>query len=1193
MVLKALEIHGFKSFPDRTVLSFGEGITAVVGPNGSGKSNISDAIRWVLGEQSNKSLRGSKMEDVIFSGTEERRAVGFAEVSLIIDNSTRILDFDSDDVKVTRRYYRSGDSEYMLNNATVRLKDIQLLFMDTGLGRDGYSIVGQGRIGDIVASKSEERREIFEEAAGIAKYRYRKNEAERRLNATEDNLLRLRDIVKELEDRVGPLAEQSEKAKAFLQLSEEKKGLEIGLWLYQIDRSRDVLRSLQSKLELARTQYDAAGADIDRVEAETEEIAREAQALAVQMDEIRRAAAALEEEALRAESESAVLRNDIFHRGETIERVREDIRKAEEGRTQIDEEVARHTAGIAEEQAKIEAAQAESLTLSEQMEALSRSSEEVTGRMDTLSAEAAALALELSDIRVKRVSGETALSEITMRLSQLTAGVTLRSEQAKEAEAERAACEKDRAAVEETLTSLRNSQKGYTMRLEARQEKSQTLKEEADRLTLDAEAAARRVSLLEEMERNLEGFSESVKTVVKQAGRGMLRGLHGPVSGLVHAQKEYALAVETALGAATQHVICDREEDAKRAIAYLKENRAGRVTFLPIASMKGTLLTEKGLEDEEGFIGLASDLVTCDKQYEEIARSLLGRIAVVEDLDRAVEIARKYKYRFRLVTLDGQVINAGGSMTGGSSVRSAGLLSRRAEIEQLKTKAEKQKAAAAEAREKAQKALQETAAVEAEVNGLAAEISVAQEDAIRLDGELRRLTELSENSRREAENAAREVEQLNTRAAEQRAAMEGAEKTAAAITEKQAALEAQMAEISGGRQQLSDEREVLATRIGDVKLAILSHRKEIEAHEAAIADLRAREADSSGYREGLEAQIAAIEAQNAETEQRIEELAARAAALREQAKAGLGEIETLMQRRDEGEQRQTECRRLAREKSDEREQAGREVARLEEKVETASHEAEDIVRKLYDEYELTRAEAELEAPPIEEPAKAGRRLGELKSKIRALGNVNVAAIEEYREVSERYNFMSEQVRDVEVSKEELLKLIGDLTSQMRDIFVERFRQINQNFSETFTELFGGGQAKLELADPNDILHSGIEMHVQPPGKKILNLDSLSGGEKALVAIALLFAILHVTPSPFCVLDEIEAALDDVNVDRYASYLRRMCDKTQFIVITHRRGSMEEADVLYGVTMQEKGVSKLLELRASEVEQKLGISLQQQ
>jgi len=1193
MVLKALEIHGFKSFPDRTVLSFGQGITAVVGPNGSGKSNISDAIRWVLGEQSNKSLRGSKMEDVIFSGTEERRAVGFAEVSLIIDNSTRILDFDSDDVKVTRRYYRSGDSEYMLNNATVRLRDIQLLFMDTGLGRDGYSIVGQGRIGDIVASKSEERREIFEEAAGIAKYRYRKNEAERRLNATEDNLLRLRDILKELEERVGPLAEQSEKAKAFLELSEEKKGLEIGLWLYQIDRSRDVLRNLQSKLELARTQYDAAGDEIERLEAQMEEIAREAQQIAVQMDEIRRAAAALEEEAVRCDGEAAVLRNDIFHRNETIERVREDIRKSEEGLTQIDEEVARHTAAIAEEQQKIEAARAESLELSEKMEALSRSSEEVTGQMESLTAEAAALALALSDTRVRKASGETSLSEIAMRLSQLSVGVTLRNAQAKEAEEERAACEKDRNELEEKLTSLRNSQQGYLLRLKSRQEKSQKLKEEADRLTLDAEAATRRVNLLKEMERNLEGFSDSVKTVVKQAERGMLRGLHGPVSRLIHAQREYALAVETALGGATQNVICDREEDAKRAIAYLKENRAGRVTFLPISSMKGTLLDEKGLADEEGFIGLASELVTCDKQYEEIARSLLGRIGVVEDIDRAVEIARKYKYRFRLVTLDGQVVNAGGSMTGGSSVRGAGLLSRRVEIEQLQKKAEKQTAAAEEARRKAETALQETASVEAEVSGLNAEIAVAGEDAIRLDGELRRLTELAENSRHEAKQAADEIEQLNARAEEFRAAMAEADTSAADIVKKQAALEAKIGEAGGDRQQLADEREALATRIGDVKLAVLAHNKEIEAHEAAINDLRAREADSAGYRTALEAQIADIERQNAETEQEIETMTARAASLREQAGAGGDEITALMQRRDEGEQQQTAARRLSREKSEEREKAGREVARLEERVETASHEAEDIVRKLYDEYELTRAEAELEAPRIEEPGKAGRRLGELKSKIRALGSVNVAAIEEYKEVSERYNFLSEQVQDVEVSKSELLKLIGDLTTQMRDIFVERFRQINQNFGETFTELFGGGQAKLELADPNDILHSGIEMHVQPPGKKILNLDSLSGGEKALVAIALLFAILHVTPSPFCVLDEIEAALDDVNVERYASYLRRMCDKTQFIVITHRRGSMEEADVLYGVTMQEKGVSKLLELRASEVEQKLGISLQQQ
>ncbi|MBO5797683.1 MAG: chromosome segregation protein SMC, partial [Clostridia bacterium] len=1130
---------------------------------------------------------------VIFSGTEERRAIGFAEVSLIIDNQSRILDFDSDDVKVTRRYYRSGDSEYMLNNATVRLKDIQLLFMDTGLGRDGYSIVGQGRIGDIVASKSEERREIFEEAAGIAKYRYRKNEAERRLNATEDNLLRLRDILKELEERVGPLAEQSEKAKIFLELSGEKKGLEIGLWLYQIDRSRDVLRGLNSKLELARTQYDGAGTAMEQLEAQMEAIAAEAQQIAVQMDEIRRAAAGLEEEAVRCEGESAVLHNDIFHRNETIERVQADIAQSLSGGEAIDGDIARHTAAIAEEQAKIEEAQAEGLALSEQMEALSRNSEEVSGRMESLSADAAALAMQLSDARVKRVSGETSLSEITMRLSQLAAGVTLRGEQAKAAEEELAACKKDKAALEEKITELRNTQKGYALRLQSREAKSKTLKEEADRLNLDAEAAVRRVNLLTEMERNLEGFSDSVKTVVKQAERGMLRGIHGPVSRLIQAEGEYALAVETALGAATQNVICDREEDAKRAIAYLKDNRAGRVTFLPLSSMKGNLLNEAGLPKEDGFIGLASELVTCDKQYEEIARSLLGRIAVVQDLDCAVAIARKYNYRFRLVTLDGQVINAGGSMTGGSSVRGAGLLSRRAEIEQLQAKADKLKATAAEAKQKAQAAEQETAAATAQMNGLNAELATAGEDMIRLEGELRRLSELAESSRREADNAAREIETLNARGAEYRAMMEEADKITAAITARQAEIEAKLGEVSGGRQQLSEQREALAARIGDCKLAVLAHNKEIEAHEAAIADLTARRADGAGYREQLTAQIEEIRGQNAETEARIQELTARAAALREQAAAGSGEIAELMRRRDEGEQKQTECRRLSREKSEERELAGREVARLEERTTAAEREAEEITAKLYDEYELTRAEAEEVAPPIEDAGRAGRRLGELKSKIRALGSVNVAAIEEYKEVSERYNFLSEQVRDVETSKEELLKLIGELTGQMRDIFVERFRQINHYFGETFTDLFGGGQATLTLANPDDILHSGIEMHVQPPGKKILNLDSLSGGEKALVAIALLFAILRVTPSPFCVLDEIEAALDDVNVERYANYLRRMCDKTQFIIITHRRGSMEEADVLYGVTMQEKGVSKLLELRASEVEQKLGISLAQQ
>lgn len=1192
MVLKALEIQGFKSFPDKTVLSFGQGITAVVGPNGSGKSNISDAIRWVLGEQSTKSLRGAKMEDVIFSGTAARKGVGFAEVSLVIDNRERLLDFDSDDVKVTRRYYRSGDSEYMLNNATVRLKDVQMLFMDTGLGRDGYSIIGQGRIGDIVASKSEERREIFEEAAGIAKYRYRKNEAERRLKATEENLLRLRDILTELEERVGPLAQQSEKAKQFLEYAGEKKQLEIGLWLHTIRESRHVLRELDSKLELARTQYEGAGAAIDRLESELEAISGGAQQLAVRMDEIRRAAGRLEEEAVRCEGEAAVLRNDIFHNNENISRIQGDIARSEEGGQSIGAEIERHEQEIGEKQKAIHTAEQQSMALSEEMEALSRSSDEVSGRMEALSKEASALALALSDIRVRSVTSDSSLAEITLRLSQLTAAVALRTDQRDAAEKELAACRGDHARVCERQEELRNTLKGYEMRHQSRAAKWQAAKEEADRLGLDAEEAKRRVRLLEELERNMEGFSGSVKAVMKQAERGALRGIRGPVSRLIHAQPAYALAVETALGAATQHLVCDREEDAKRGIAFLKETKAGRATFLPLTAIRGSTLNERGLTAETGFVGLASELVDCDGEYAGVANSLLGRTAVAEDLDSAVAIARKYSYRFRVVTLDGQVVNAGGSMTGGSSVRSAGLLSRRSEIETLRERAAEQLQKAEQARERSRQLQQDAAAAEAELSGVRAELATAQEDRIRLDGELRRLEELAAANRRAVADFAAEIEALGKRAAECKASAAEAERAAADVSEKKAAVEAALEEISGGRQELTDQREALSARIGDCKLTVLALQKEIEAHHAAIDELRRRREDAAGHRARLEEQIGELEKQNAALERQIAELEGRAASLREQAAAGAGEIDALMVRRNEDEARQTAIRQQSRDKAEERERAGREVARLEEKCAAASREADEVVGKLYEEYELTRAEAEAMAPEIDDVTKAGRRLTELKGKIRALGSVNVDAIEEYKEVSERYAFLKAQVGDVEVSKNELLQLIGDLTTQMREIFIERFQQINAHFGTVFTELFGGGKAELSLADPDDILHSGIDMFVQPPGKKILNMDALSGGEKALVAIALLFAILKVTPSPFCVLDEIEAALDDVNVDRYAGYLRRMCGGTQFIVITHRRGTMEEADVLYGVTMQEQGVSKLLELRASEVEEKLGLKLQQ-
>ena len=1190
MVLKALELHGFKSFPDKTVLRFSDGMTAVVGPNGSGKSNISDAIKWVLGEQSSKSLRGSKMEDVIFNGTAQRRPMGYAEVSLVIDNTTRMLEMDADEVRVTRRCYRSGGSEYQLNGATVRLEDIRMLFMNTGLGRDGYSIIGQGRIDEIVTSRANNRREIFDEAAGIAKYRYKKDKAENSLRKTQDNLDRLHDILQELEDRVGPLEKQAEKAKKFLEYAGEKKELEIGLWLRTINNSRGVLRDLDAKLENARLQYESAGTSIDDFAEEVERIAMEAQQLEVQMDEVRRAAAALEEQAATCDSQIAVLRNDIFHNNENIQRIEGEITAADEGNAHIDSEIAARFEDITQRKQAIADAEQKRLELTEEMERLAKSSDETSGRIEELSAEAAQLALNLSEVRVNSVTNESSLREITLRLSQLTAATTLRNQQAEAAAAELKDSQDALTACAEKVESLQNTLSGYEFRYQNRSAKLTAAKEALDKQTLDVEEKQRRVRMLEEMERNLEGFHNSVRTVIKQSERGALQGILGPVSRLIQADASCALAIETALGAAAQNLICEREEDAKKGIRYLNETKGGRATFLPLTSVKGSVLSSVP-EDDPGFVGLASDLVTYDKKYEGVAKYLLGRTVVAEDMDYAVSMARRNGYKFRIVTLDGQVINAGGSLTGGSSVKGAGLLSRRTEIDRLKKDAVDKMKKLEEAREAFRQLQQDAAAVEAQLTGARGELTTAQEDKIRLEGEVRRLQEQADQNARAAKEAADEMVSLNERAAACQQAMDTAATEVEKLTAEQQGIESKLADLTGGRQQLSEQREQLSERIAEQKLAVFSDEKEIESLETAINELRSRQQDSAGHKEMLRHQIDQLKASNEEIEGRIAAQEEQAKGLREQATASGDEIARLVQKRAEGEARQTQLRLESREKTDERERMGQEVARLEEKTNAIKREVDDLSRRLYEEYELTRMEAEAVAKPIEDANAANRRVLELRSKIRGLGSVNVDAIEEFKEVNERYQFLKVQITDVEQTKEELLKQINDLTVQMREVFIERFKQINYQYGIVFSELFGGGKGELRLSDPDDILGSGIDMFIQPPGKVILNLEALSGGEKALAATALLFAILKVTPSPFCVLDEVEAALDDVNVDRYAAYLRRMCDRIQFIAITHRRGTMEEADTLYGVTMQERGVSKLLELRASEVEQKLGLKLE--
>lgn len=1190
MVLKALELHGFKSFPDKTVLTFSDGMTAVVGPNGSGKSNISDAIKWVLGEQSSKSLRGSKMEDVIFNGTAQRRPMGYAEVTLVIDNTTRMLEMDNDEVRVTRRCYRSGGSEYQLNGATVRLEDIRMLFMNTGLGRDGYSIVGQGRIDEIVTSRANNRREIFDEAAGIAKYRYKKDKAENSLRKTQDNLDRLHDILQELEDRVGPLEKQAEKAKKFLEYAGEKKELEIGLWLRTINNSRGVLRDLDAKLENARMQYESAGTSIDDFAEEVERIALAAQQLEIQMDEVRRAATALEEQAAQCDSQTAVLRNDVFHNNENIQRIEGEIASADEGNAHIDREIAARFEEITQKKQAITEAEQKRLELTEEMERLAKSSDETSDRIEALSAEAAGVALELSEVRVAGVTNESSLREITLRLSQLTAAATLRQQQAEAAAAELKDSEDAFKICADKVESLQNTLSGYEYRYQNRSAKLTAAKEALDKQSLDVEEKQRRVRMLEEMERNLEGFQNSVRTVIKQAERGALQGILGPVSRLIQADASCALAIETALGAAAQNLICEREEDAKKGIRYLSETKGGRATFLPLTSVKGNTLSDIP-EDDPGFVGLASELVTYDKKYDAVAKYLLGRTVVAEDMDYAVSMARRHGYKFRIVTLDGQVINAGGSLTGGSTVKGAGLLSRRSEIDRLKQAAVEEMKKLETAKEQFRQLQQDAAAVEAQLTGARGELTTAQEDKIRLEGEVRRLQEQAQQNAVAAKEAADEIVSLNERAAACQKAMDAAAEETENLTAKQQQIEQKLGELTGGRQQLSEQREQLSERIAEKKLAVFSFEKEIEGLEQTIGEMRARQQDSAGHKLMLGQQIADLQKANEEIAARIADQENQAKSLREQAAASGEEIARLVQQRAEGEARQTQLRLQSREKTDERERMGQEVARLEEKTNAIKREVDDLSRRLYEEYELTRMEAEAVAKPIEDATAANRRVVELRNKIRGLGSVNVEAIEEFKEVNERYKFLKVQIEDVEQTKNALLKQINELTVQMREVFVERFKQINYQFGIVFAELFGGGKGELRLTDPEDILGSGIDMFIQPPGKVILNLEALSGGEKALSATALLFAILKVTPSPFCVLDEVEAALDDVNVDRYAAYLRRMCDRTQFIAITHRRGTMEEADTLYGVTMQERGVSKLLELRASEVEQKLGLKLE--
>ena len=1188
MYLKALEIQGFKSFPDKTVLVFGSDITAVVGPNGSGKSNISDAIRWVMGEQSTRTLRGAKMEDVIFNGTEKRKGLGFAEVTLVLDNTERIFQMEETEVAVTRRYYRSGESEYYINRRACRLKDINELFMDTGLGREGYSIIGQGRIDEILSVKSADRREVFEEAAGISRFRHRKEEAERKLERTEENLVRINDKIGELELQVEPLRVQAEKTRKYLLLRDELKGLEISVWLDQLEHLRTSSVKLKADCEAAVRQRDAAHEAVEQLYAESARLADEMRDKDIQAEELRGRQSDADEQVHACENGIALLKNDIKNNSENAQRIRQELEQQEGRAGSI-------AAQIEERRGRLDQIERDMAQTQERLDALAESMSEVLGTAGSLNE-------ELERLQERERLETASAGEAKELLSALAAaaqelydreeklGQELQEQEDQAAQARQAldATRKELEKVTEDRDAAKNVISGYQMRLQSRQRRLDQAQERHRRLQMDENNLNSRIKMLTEMEKLYEGYSKAVKLVMGEGARGGLRGVRGPVAGLLHVPDQYAVAIEIALGGAMQNLVVERDEDGKNAINYLKRRDGGRCTFLPMNTIRPADFRDGAVEREDGFVGMGDALISFEREYANIFSNLLGRVVIAENMDKAMAMARKFGHRFRIVTLDGQVLNAGGSMTGGSVSRSAGILSRANELERLNKQKDGLAADLKAAADELAKAQRELTAAQYELDAAAAQLREA-EDAVlkyseRADSAQLQLAQVEQRRQTLAGERAqlrRRMEENTGHTAQAKARIEQLEGSAAALRAEGEAK-------AQGRTALQDKVAQLNEQSAGYGARLAGLEGEQSALRQSIEELERLRDDLSGDTASRTAMIGQFEQQNDYLTRRIREEEERLQALRAASQEGSAAIRRLNGEKLALEGRRNQADRQAREKNNELIGMEREVSVLEQKSAAAAMEESQILDKLWESYQLSHEAARSQRVELESAPKAQRRIGELKRSISALGSINPDAVEEFARVNERYTYFTDQRDDVAKAKRELQDIIAQITGEMTEIFKEQFALIDQEFRKAFAELFGGGKAELILDDPEDVLGCGIEIRAQPPGKTIQHMSSLSGGERALIAIALYFAILKVRPTPFCVMDEIEAALDESNVVRYARYMRRMSGKTQFIVITHRRGTMEEADVLYGVTMQEKGVSRMLTINLNDVEQELNI-----
>jgi len=1000
LYLKALEIQGFKSFPEKTTLTFENNITGIVGPNGSGKSNISDAILWVMGEQRTKTLRGSKMEDVIFGGTAKRTPLSYAQVTLLMDNTDHLFDLDTSEVSISRRYYRSGDSEYYINKEQVRLKDINSLLMDTGLGRDGYSVIGQGRISEIISNKSADRREVMEEAAGISRFRYRKEDAERKLQKTEENLVRVNDKIEELELQVEPLRRQSEVAKKYLQIHDVLRIKEISAWMASLDKLRDNSDAVNSSYEEAKEKLAQAHAELDALYASSDSLLERMHQKDMEADDAREKLSQVQNDISANDAERAVIETNIRNAFASIERMKGDISNSEQRATEIREQI----------------------DTNEQL---------------------------IRDLEAENIENQ------------------------------------------EKLDSANNIIRGCDMKIQSRQATVDSLQKKQTSLQVESRSMDSRIQLLSAMEKEFQGYSNAVRTVMKEASHKVLKGIHGPVASLIKAEDQYALAIETAMGGAMQNIVVSTQNDGRSAIELLKREDSGRATFLPIDVIRGNVLTDLPTQDK-GFVGLAYDLVSYDKQYDGIIANLLGRTIVAQTLADAIRMSKNNSNRLRIVTLDGQLINAGGSMTGGSYVRNAGMLSRANELERLK-----------------------------------------QDKIVIENNILKNTKELDE-----ATSELQSVQYQRSMAVEDQISIQNL-------------ITSNVSKSSATSSAISQLKALLQAITGDSE----SRRNAIETEETRVA--------------GMKQQLESLEKKNSTLQQRLSHWK--------------DEIKKIVDTKMDLEGKRNQTDRSVQDSNKELLNLERSVAKLEQKKVAADMEEKQLLDKLWDNYELSYTSAQEIRQPLESLQKTNKEIADLRRQLGALGTPNLGAIEEYERVSERYNFLTSQRDDIDKSKKELLVIISDITSEMETVFIDKFNQINKAFQETFLELFGGGKAALLLEDEDHVLDCGIEIQVQPPGKALSSLSLLSGGEMAFVAIALYFAIIKVRPTPFCVMDEIEAALDESNVLRYADYMRKYSKHTQFIVITHRRGTMENTDFLYGVTMQEKGVSKVLALSMEETE----------